>query len=820
MPGPHERALDTAARTACLGWLFAALLSGCLFGQEQPLEDPRLQVVSLPEPQGFQAHLARAVELAGQGRPEGAAGVLEDLARLEATDLVPAGGGLYLPAHEALHETLAALGPAPRQAWHLLAGSEAERLLRLALAGRDQAGLLRLVRRYPGTEARDRALLALADLALERGQAGAALIHLARLDKNRSNLEPASVLPRSALAWAALGEWAMVRRTLSELERLGVSATLAGRTIAAPELAEFPAWTPPAPAPVAPIPGADEEAARLWLFSAERTLAGPPVRSTTRVSFSARGLRLLPSIQGPIAELDSQAPLLALEEDRLLIRHGPGLDLLELPTGRLLGRFRPSPIGAPELDPRFHLPAGPGYGLAERGSCRTGDLVILFTDMKGPSSPQRPIRGSVDEPPVFRAFGAWDLGREAWRWTTRIDALPQPLNRALLHAGPAVAEETVAVLLLHEGAFTAAGFSLGEGRLLWTRQLHGGGTAFLRPPVPPLLAQGETLFIATGAGALAALCARTGEPLWLHAYPRVEPGRETPSVLPPRARASGTFGVEPRGFEASPMILRGETLVLAPPDGDYLVGLHPGSGRLRWLSSPYDPGEEERKGPAVDVLVGADGETLYLAGRRLMALEISTGRRLWEIALESLSGRGTVAEQAILLPTPRGVLLVEKAPPHRQRLLDLPGLPAGPLRLALHGPFLIAAGLDRVGAWVAPAPWATAAEGLERARRLARCGNLAAALAALEEPLSEDGQRLRAAWSVDLARKAQAEGRLDQTRALLGAAAERTRSRMVRLRLLEELFLLLDRSGETEEAGQAFGTFLHAALEAAREKDP
>lgn len=77
----------------------------------------------------------------------------------------------YVGARHRAVQLLATMPTAVRTEYERLSGPPAERALRAALAGRDRAGLLDIVRRYEGTRAGLRAVLALADSAILRGRA-------------------------------------------------------------------------------------------------------------------------------------------------------------------------------------------------------------------------------------------------------------------------------------------------------------------------------------------------------------------------------------------------------------------------------------------------------------------------------------------------------------------------------------------------------------------------------------------------------------------------------------------------------------------------
>jgi outer membrane protein assembly factor BamB len=140
-----------------------------------------------------------------------------------------------LAARQQAAELLRALPPSGREAYETLYGGLAERSLVAALAGKDEAALEQVLRRYGHTQAGRRAALLVAARALDRGQVqrAAAIWRDLWADRwHRSQLGPAHLL-RGALTLARAGDHELAQEIAA---RAGTQpVTLAGEQATAAE---------------------------------------------------------------------------------------------------------------------------------------------------------------------------------------------------------------------------------------------------------------------------------------------------------------------------------------------------------------------------------------------------------------------------------------------------------------------------------------------------------------------------------------------------------------------------------------------------------
>ncbi len=796
------------------------LLPSFLSAQEKLGKDPRLAPVSVPFPPEIQASLDRTRDLAARGRIQGAVTLLAKLARTEPSRLFPAAPGWFLPFPQALDRFLPAMGKDLVQAWRERVRTRAGRLLEEGLAGRKEELLRKAADLFPATRARREALLALADLALEGSRLWKALYFLEEASQGASPGEKARILVRQAFAWARLGKKGARDEALAELAALGRPVPLEGKKVDPSGLAKLPPFqvAPPGRTPVAWLPGSG---ARLWA----RAVSPPPqvkAKDNLFVFFSFRGGNFLqPGPSGPLEKLDTWTSWILFGRDCLFLRSREGVDILETATGRLVSLLRKG-SSSPKADPAMPSPTLPSWAMAERRPARMGDLLFLQVPSKNATSSRTPhfrVPGEMFAPGE-KTVSAFRLSTGKPAWTLDRSSLPRALSRGTILSGPVAGGGTVAVLFLASRNFYLLGLDAETGSFRWAASLHGGGTGYLRPPLPPLLAEKGTFFVPTGAGAVCAVDARSGRVLWLQAYPRKDPS--APLLHPLTESGAGWMassgGAPPPGFQVSPPLLLGKVLVLAPPDSDYVLGISPLDGRLLWTSSRRDPRIPGESPPLVDHLVGGDEERIYLAGRKLLALETRTGRRIWEAEIPPVTGRGAVTANSILLPTRSGVLAVGRSHPHSTVYLGLPGRPPGPMDLYPEGPFLAGVTKDHVVLWAQWKDWTARAPGpAEKARRLALCGRLDLALQAAPPGMKAS---LGPAWSLDLARLLLEEGKGRKGEALqvLARAEREARNPLDRVALLYLHYQVLHVSGKEAQADRIFLEFLQAALEATREE--
>lgn len=515
---------------------------------------------------------------------------------------------------------LAALPAEGRAAYAQEYGPLARSLVAQGLASRSEEALVEAARRFlPLPEGR-RAALHLVDLALERGDADAALGWLEQME----DVEAASAEAEESLApwrrprverWAAaLGvrpdARAEVARRMSEVDASDASAAATAEDEVAPLLA--------APAP----PGS-------WLTSGgDRTRAA-------RVEGLGHTLTLqwaLPPLEAgglsdsvdPAEEEARPSPWLppraVATEDHVFVSDGERLHVLEVATGRYavspeegaLGRRRWSSSLGTRTDesrrPRFGWLEGhtltlhpvrdfrAGAGEAARGFPGAGWLVLAAVPDGRSFNHDEPDVGERDD--HIAAFH-WDGRRLERLWTAggspeergdeengagiRLFGAPLVYRDRIWVAGlkrSTAARDRIEAWLLALDPATGA---------VAVRTHLGTGTPVRRDrldevvPASPAAARGRVV-VATSLGILAAVDAEDGRPHWVYLYNRaVETDRGNRRIA-----ATADETERPSSFLNEPPLLVGHRVIALPTDGDQFCVLFDRPRGAQRLLRAYD----------------------------------------------------------------------------------------------------------------------------------------------------------------------------------------------------------------------------------------
>jgi outer membrane protein assembly factor BamB len=159
-----------------------------------------------------------------------------------------------------------------------------------------------------------------------------------------------------------------------------------------------------------------------------------------------------------------------------------------------------------------------------------------------------------------------------------------------------------------------------------------------------LTLDGDTLYLNTNLGAVAALATHDGGVRWLHVYPRVKLGDLR------RLAETGHFY-----RDLTPCVVHHDAIVVAPFDAPAIFVLDAATGAMRWSTDAAPD--------AIHVL-GVAGETLWASGDRLYAFDVRTGtlRGRWpeEVKPEPRGiGRGVVVGDVVLWPTRHELLVFD-----------------------------------------------------------------------------------------------------------------------------------------------------------------
>lgn len=261
-----------------------------------------------------------------------------------------------------------------------------------------------------------------------------------------------------------------------------------------------------------------------------------------------------------------------------------------------------------------------------------------------------------------------------------------PAPSAFEFAGPpALRGEELYVAQVRRGLrseFELACYDINTGRERWRTEIGSGEPTQRRfgpsDATTPVLLSGDTLYVATDEGAVAALSAADGAVRWLARYPR---------------RPDSVVG---SAAESRPPFLAGDRLVVAPADAAIVMAYDTGTGRPVWQVDRLD-----RDARLVGVEQGPQGRHVaVVAGRRVVAYDTLTGetRFAWPESLHAGlrgQGRAVISSGELFWPTRTAVYSLDPVDGAPTRTpLDLASLGAQGASVCVVPGGLIVAGPD------------------------------------------------------------------------------------------------------------------------------
>jgi outer membrane protein assembly factor BamB len=200
--------------------------------------------------------------------------------------------------------------------------------------------------------------------------------------------------------------------------------------------------------------------------------------------------------------------------------------------------------------------------------------------------------------------------------------------------------------------YYVAGLSAETGEVLWLTHLSSGSSLtviedreFLFRPFAagaPAIKDGVA-YINTGAGVIAAVSVIDGSIVWAQTYPRVEVVRDVPWTL--RLAVSRPAGI------VAPF---DDVVLFAPLDCQYLIGVDPVSGEIRFMREDLD----------LRAISAADSERAYvLRNTSIRAVRPDDGETVWErtFPVSGIVGLPTLSERGLWCPAWEGLFLVDAA---------------------------------------------------------------------------------------------------------------------------------------------------------------
>jgi outer membrane protein assembly factor BamB/tetratricopeptide (TPR) repeat protein len=655
---------------------------------------------------------------------------------------------LYRPVLRLCHELLASMPAEGLELYRTRFEVEAERQFAAALATRDQAALEALARRYFATDAAARALAATADLLLDVGRykAAADVLRVLRHLHPRfaggdglPGLSPLDIDVELALCHRFAQEPEATAALLTEIgvRYAGASVRLLGDSVPVTALPAHPVFSDAASSPPSPPPSADDVPTAadfdalmpLWqrLFVDTKPYAAPTASSNTRgfVVMGEGGA----SGAVPLARLAEPGNRSVRFGERLVYLEHNRLRVHELSSGRLLlegdGATSSYRVQSGQLAPRVA-----SYDFAAMQV--TGDRDRFYAVLV----PARALPGAAAV--LENRLVALDADTLTPRWLIGHGGEDTEFRATTFLAAPTVFHDRLLLPVLARGVYGVQCLDARTGASLFRTSLHSGGTDLVRAPGCPVVVDRDTAFVLTNAGVIAAIDAYSGVVRWLRRYERLDPFRvhATPRLARERQARFGvsvTTATSLPGFQfPSEILLRDGKLLLAPTDGRCLLSLDAASGEIAWLTTPK----------MTDYVLGADGENIYLAGKRLVCVQMRTGIQLWDIEVpESAQGRGVLVGDLVVMPGDRRLYLLATGGNATWQVSELPRFVQGQEvlttrpNLSVFGAYVVAthaAGVEVFGLVRAlRARAAAAADPFERARLLQHAGDLPAAIETL-----------------------------------------------------------------------------------------
>ncbi|MEX2168808.1 MAG: PQQ-binding-like beta-propeller repeat protein [Pirellulales bacterium] len=670
--------------------------------------------------------------------------VLSDLLVEPSTELVELSGDVFVPLQTYCQMRFAQLPPEALLLYRQRVDDVAKKWLDEGIASRDAESLQRVVDELFCSSSGDEALLALGELALERGDIGAAqgcweaispglrgpagqplamLLGDIDLAANSAAIreyissapQPASWLayPDSDIALSDLVAKLVVasvrernfnraQRELALLELLDPQAKgrVAGSeveyaAVLGEMIASAGSW--PQPTPTSDWLTFAGDAARSKVAPALGPISGAvwQVPLAPRPTFAPRssfiiinGRPMSPNTSPTSSAAPTCCPL--VNEGAVLFRDGEQIRSVALETGEpaitpsgVLHEERHAANDAPEdMVRRIEIFGGQISG--GRMLSRPQSLTVYGNTLLGIAPPEESLT---------------DLGRTAARAPDRIIGLDlhrdgllslevNPEDAAWRFSGPPVcaAGRTFVAMRRDEvqPQLFVACYSTATGRLLWRTAVCSSqvadGFGAAEQPSDMLSLSGDGVFFNTNVGIVAALEQHDGRVRWLRRYPRGGAGADNN-----RAVAVNRRNV--------PCLYHRSAIVVAPADAASLFALDPTTGATLWATDEaYD----------VEHLLGAVDGTLVASGRRLWLLDIATGaqRLRWPDSVAAGirgAGRGCIAGNEVFWPTDDAIYIFDITTGGQSRLpLNLAPLGVSAANLVAANGYLLLAGNEQL----------------------------------------------------------------------------------------------------------------------------
>ncbi|MCE9556541.1 MAG: PQQ-binding-like beta-propeller repeat protein, partial [Planctomycetes bacterium] len=221
----------------------------------------------------------------------------------------------------------------------------------------------------------------------------------------------------------------------------------------------------------------------------------------------------------------------------------------------------------------------------------------------------------------------------------------EPASKAGFLGSPIPYAKQLLVPIVENGSVWLASLECSTGQTAWRTMIceepDGGASAWA--PVG-VAVEGGDVYIATGAGVVAALDALSGGIHWIALYPRknmvVNPYIQQQRRRPMAVDVAGCWLDDT-------VVARGSQLLVMPSDADEILAFDRRNGELQWKTARAPSSEAA----AAEYCLGVLGDFVYVAGPKIVrCYKISGGGLKWEHALSKSSGRGLLTGDSIYIP--------------------------------------------------------------------------------------------------------------------------------------------------------------------------
>jgi len=617
---------------------------------------------------------------------------LEEIAEQAGGAVWSRDGQVYTTVKRYVGHRLVSLPPDALALYRMRVDGQALQLWRRGVSDRDVGLLDELVDKFPASSHTEAALDAAINLLIDTGRYAEAALRIERLLARPAAAAPQANAPSRAMALAKLGfchakrgNPEAVRAIEGRLKNSGAQgrATLGnGQDVSTflRDILEQGVGEPPLKvAAFWPAPGGDETHRRPMHNAGLDLSRRWAVKMGDEEAEDKPGIKVSP---WPVVGQDGS----------IYIHTGTSLYAFDQKTGRRLWATRPLPIEEKPVDRRRQM-FGSWSRWAGAASVSLGGGLVYATEIMG-IGPK-----SNSSTRVVLKLSAFDArnGQRLWSFDQTLEEGGFD-GEAMFPWAPHYVDGRLIGTVIHYGQAFLVALDAGTGKLLWRVYLAKDLLAesdihhrnFLRTQKSEAVVISDGVaFAATGMGAVAAVEVSSGRLLWLATYPRkaihlVEYQRAwgIQTIYPMEKSWGGGFPVVEHG-----------RLYVAPWDASELLAFDRFTGHiLRRI--PLDKFTD---------LAGVRDHVAFLVGQQTAAVDLRSGKRLWEVPTPfEVQGMPILTESALLIPTRGAICSITLAKPVVRLMKPLAGaddrLPTGNL-VSLNG-WVIAANADRISAYV------------------------------------------------------------------------------------------------------------------------